>query len=865
MRLRSYFPATPTRSSNQRRQRGRRRNVLVQGEALECRTLLTAVAMTDYEQLLLELINRGRADPTAEAARHGIGLNQGIGSGTISTDPKQPLTPNQFLLNAADGHSQDMLDRDFFAHTNPSGVTFSQRIVGAGYTPYQTIGENIATVGTTGTLNQEQAVVDSHHNLFLSVSGHRQAMLNPAYREAGTGVRFGVYTDGGTNFNSIMATENFGTQAGDAFITGVVYTDSDVDGMYSVGESIRAGTISATNTTTGVTYSDDIGISGGYRVAVPDGSYSITASYSIGATGYLSVVNVTMAGQNLKADFETGSVTPVSLSLSAPTSSVDETGAGNSVTVTLTRNGDLGSAVVFTVTNPDATELTVPATVSIPAGQATVDLSVTAFDDILIDGDQITTLTASFAAYQNGTIPVTTVDTTVPLLPSSVTESTTARPTFTWTAVSNAVTYQLWVNNSSGGVVINQSGIATTSFTPSADMDLGTHYAWVRGTTAGAVNSAWSPISVWRVRTRATVLNSGTIPTDDFTINWTTVPGATNYDVWVNRLTSGTSQYYRNTAVTTNSVGVADFAPGRYGIWVLAQNATGANGFWSTMALVTVSVPVNGVQVTAASITAAPTLSWNPVTGASNYDVWVDNTSTGAAQVVRDTSVAGTSLALSTLSAGSYRAWIRARDEFGGNYAWSSAFDFEFQQPSQPLSPAGSGQGNSPLFTWTAVSGATRYELWVSNLDGSGLVIHRENLTSTSYNPTEFLAAGNYRIWVRAFDGTGATTGWSSSLDFSVASAAETGDPEDGILPPHAADLVFVDGSGLLTLLDILPQRSNPQPAADPSSTNQPEPDVAEISVATRAVTHESMAKPVGLSEQSTSGRAVLEANDTVS
>ncbi len=46
---------------------------------------------TAHEQYLLELINRGRLDPPAEAARYGIDLNQGLAPGTITTEPKQPL------------------------------------------------------------------------------------------------------------------------------------------------------------------------------------------------------------------------------------------------------------------------------------------------------------------------------------------------------------------------------------------------------------------------------------------------------------------------------------------------------------------------------------------------------------------------------------------------------------------------------------------------------------------------------------------------------------------------------------------------------------------------------------------------------
>ena len=60
-------------------------------EAIEKRVLLAAVIPTDYEQYMIELINRARANPGAEAARIGVDLNEGIPAGTITTDPKQPL------------------------------------------------------------------------------------------------------------------------------------------------------------------------------------------------------------------------------------------------------------------------------------------------------------------------------------------------------------------------------------------------------------------------------------------------------------------------------------------------------------------------------------------------------------------------------------------------------------------------------------------------------------------------------------------------------------------------------------------------------------------------------------------------------
>ncbi len=55
---------------------------------------------TAHEQYFLELVNRARANPGAEAARLGIDLNQGLTAGTIADIAKQPLAMNQLLTTA---------------------------------------------------------------------------------------------------------------------------------------------------------------------------------------------------------------------------------------------------------------------------------------------------------------------------------------------------------------------------------------------------------------------------------------------------------------------------------------------------------------------------------------------------------------------------------------------------------------------------------------------------------------------------------------------------------------------------------------------------------------------------------------------
>lgn len=360
----------------------------------------------------------------------------------------------------------------------------------------------------------------------------------------------------------------------------------------------------------------------------------------------------------------------------------------------------------------------------------------------------------------------------VPSLPATSQDSNTARPRFFWSAPNNAATYEIWVNNVSTGQnqVIREAGIVVPEFTPLTDLPLGRYRVWVRALTAVGLASAWSAPQDWRVMTPPVVNgNNTTLSTSSFQINWSAVQGATTYDVWIDRLTSNTSQYLRNTSVSATSLNVTNFDIGQYAVWVRARSAQGDLSKFSDRIVITVSLIPASVNVTSTAFNGTPVLGWNAVPGATQYEVWVDNQTTNTSRVVHNTSVTATSLSLSGLTAGSYRAWVRARDIQGGSYAWTSPFQFEVQRATRVLTPSGTANSSAPLISWTAVSGAARYELWVSNLDTLVRVIHFTNLTSTTFQPAVNLVAGNYRVWIRAIDGNGVAAAWSVPANFTVA------------------------------------------------------------------------------------------------
>lgn len=255
---------------------------------------------TVLEQLLLELVNRARLDPAAEAKRLGISLNAGLASGTINASAKQALAPNEFLKDSALAHSDWMLATDVFSHTGAGGSNPGQRMAAAGYTFEGTWswGENIAWKGTTGTPNVESYTYTLHDNLFKS-AGHRVNILSATFREMGAGIDEGQFTYGTTTYNAVMATENFARSGTDFFVTGVAINDLDGDNFYDIGEG-RSGVIVTVGVGAVVENSDSTGTAGGYATATAGGTVDVT--FSGGDLGGDVTVTVAMGAGNAKVD-----------------------------------------------------------------------------------------------------------------------------------------------------------------------------------------------------------------------------------------------------------------------------------------------------------------------------------------------------------------------------------------------------------------------------------------------------------------------------------------------------------------------------------------------------------------------------------
>jgi uncharacterized protein YkwD len=91
------------------------------------------------------------------------------------------VAANSALRELAEDFSEEMAERDFFDHTDPSGATPWDRAEKAGITDLG--GENIA---------RGQATAAAVMEAWMNSPGHRANILNCDFKTLGVGVHFGA-------------------------------------------------------------------------------------------------------------------------------------------------------------------------------------------------------------------------------------------------------------------------------------------------------------------------------------------------------------------------------------------------------------------------------------------------------------------------------------------------------------------------------------------------------------------------------------------------------------------------------------------------------------------------------------------------
>lgn len=332
--------------------------------------------------------------------------------------------------------------------------------------------------------------------------------------------------------------------------------------------------------------------------------------------------------------------------------------------------------------------------------------------------------------------------------PSGLAGSTT--PAYRWHTVGGSTHYRLYVSRVGASAPVVDAlyratdvcGVSTCSVTPAAALTLGGSYTWsVRTFDFGY--GPWSAPSDFVPGTGAPSVPTPSSPAVEASttplFRWESVPSAAQYQLAIEPAAGGTvaATKYNASAVCgadgCATLSAAALTSGASYRWrVRALNAFGWSG-WSSYLTFTASAPPPATAaLTPASTvnTLAPVYRWRRLSTSTMYQIYLYPPGGGAvvtsdwyeASAVCGSKNCAVAAPLPLTGGASYTWRVRTRNG-GGKGSLSNVVAFQTRTglpgTATPIAPSGPLTTQFPTYTWTHVSGATRYYLSLRTASGA--------------------------------------------------------------------------------------------------------------------------------------------------
>lgn len=320
---------------------------------------------------------------------------------------------------------------------------------------------------------------------------------------------------------------------------------------------------------------------------------------------------------------------------------------------------------------------------------------------------------------------------TVPVAPVLSATGGVNQTTISWNGVNGATSYNIYWSTSSGVTPANGTKITgVTSPYVHTGLTAATTYYYV----ATAVNSVGE--SVPSLQVSATTNTAPTVPaapigvsavgsTNQVTISWANVTGATTYNIyWSTTAGVTTATGTKITGATSPYVQTGLTAATTYYYIVTAENAVGESAPSTEFSATTASPVILPAPtgVTAIGDLGQVTISWTAVTGATSYNIYWSTTS-GVTPVTGNLIANATSPFIHTGRSASttYYYIVTAVNASGESAPSLQAQATTAATPMPPSAPTGVtavGGTNQVTVSWATVTGATSYNLYWSTAPG---------------------------------------------------------------------------------------------------------------------------------------------------
>jgi hypothetical protein len=303
---------------------------------------------------------------------------------------------------------------------------------------------------------------------------------------------------------------------------------------------------------------------------------------------------------------------------------------------------------------------------------------------------------------------------------------------FSWTSVPGATDYVLWVGTTANAEDALYYNAGTRTGT-SATLQPGTTYYTTLFTYIGS-NYTVSQSSFQTAATSylITPAASGTVsPLTQF--SWTSVPGATEYVLWVGTTANAKDALYYKAGTGTGTN--ATLQPGTTYYTTLftfvGSNYTFTQSSFQTAATSYLITPAAG-----GTVSPLTQFSWVSVPSATDYVLWVGSTANGQDALYYNAGTAtGTS---ATLQPGT-TYYTTLFTFVGSSYTFTQS---RFQTSatavlSTPANGATNLDSGQPIaFSWIAIAGVTSYELMVGSSIGANDAYDSDAITTSSTSAT---------------------------------------------------------------------------------------------------------------------------------
>ena len=331
----------------------------------------------------------------------------------------------------------------------------------------------------------------------------------------------------------------------------------------------------------------------------------------------------------------------------------------------------------------------------------------------------------------------------------------------------------------------------------------------------------------------------GPITTDLPTFIWPAVTGATSYQVYVVDLTTKQNPVLFVPKLQGNSYQLQpgqNLTPGHSFTWYSAAVVNGSTIYSNpqNFSIAALTAPTPGAPNSAILVTNGydtPTFSWaaSPnLPAADHYYLYVLDNTTGQPALTNSTVMGTTFVASAGLTPGHSFTWyVASVSANNAGLAWSGPQHFSLAPLTTPptqLSPInnitllGSTGYDTPTFTWSSVTGAAQYYLYVAdNLTPLQPVISQSSVVGVTYAPlaSQALTPGHSYTWYIGAESTnGNAIAWSGPQGFTLAPLAQpTQKGPSGTISPSAMTTFSwnaVGGAITITCTCSTPHRTMP-------------------------------------------------------